>query len=160
MVKHDFAHEGKPLKRLLIGVGVIVLGGLLIWDFRSSDRFSWPNSAHRRIENMASVLRSIEGPARWCDPSRNTLNLANGNHEIKEQLQQFISRISPASNFEEVHPKGYIRRFYRASIGEKFCEVTLSTVWDDDRVVGSDCFYGIYHEEDDQGVGMTADPFG
>jgi hypothetical protein len=160
MVQYDFSREGKPLKRLLIGFGVIVLGGLLIWEFRDSDRFSWPNSAHRRIENMASILRSIEGPARWCYPSGNTLNLFNGDHEIKEQLEQCISRISPASDFEEVYPKEYIRRFYRASMGDKICEVTLSTVWDNDRIVGSDCYYGIFHDKDDTGVGMTADSFG
>lgn len=160
MWRSTSSREGKTLKRLLIGFGVISLGSLLTWEFRSSDRFSWPNSAHRRIENMASILRSIEGPARWCYPSRNTLNLFNEEHGIKEQLYQCISRISPASDFEEVYPNGYIRRFYRASIGEKICEVTLSTVWDNNRIVGSDCYYGIFRDKDDTGVGMTADPFG
>ena len=160
MVPYGFALEGKPLKRLLIGFGVIVLGGLLIWEFRNSDRFSWPNSAHHRIENMASILRSIEGPARWCNLLRNSLNPYNGVYEIQEHLEQCISRISPASDFEEVHPKEYIRRFYRASMEGKICEVTLSTVWDNDRIVGSDCYYGIFYDKDDTGVGMTADPFG
>lgn len=109
---------------------------------------------------MASILRSIEGPARWCYPSRNTLNLVNGGHELREQLEQCVARISPASDFEEVYHKAYIRRFYRASMGDKICEVTLSTVWNNDRIVGSDCFYGFFHDEDDTGVGMTADPFG
>ncbi|MFP3344602.1 hypothetical protein R0J87_19185, partial [Halomonas sp. SIMBA_159] len=61
---------------------------------------------------------------------------------------------------EEVYPNDYIRRFYRASTGDKVCEVTLSTVFGNDRIVGSDCYYGIFYEIDDTGVGMTADPFG
>ncbi|MFP3383681.1 hypothetical protein [Tritonibacter sp. SIMBA_163] len=148
------------MKRMLISLGVLSVASLLIWEFRSSDRFTWPDSAHRRIEQMASVLRKIEGPARWCSPSRNTLNLVNKDLEIREQLSQCMSEISPAGSFEEVYPNDYIRRFYRASTGDKVCEVTLSTVFGNDRIVGSDCYYGIFYEIDDTGVGMTADPFG
>lgn len=32
-----------------------------------------------------------------------------------------------------------MKQFYGARIGSETCEVTLSTVWNDDRIVGADC---------------------
>ncbi|SMP22984.1 hypothetical protein SAMN06265373_104306 [Shimia sagamensis] len=148
------------LKPSLVGLAVLLISVLFVFEFKSSDRFSWPKSAHNRIEKMASMIQSIEGPARWCTPSRNPLNLLNSNDNLKSQLNECIAIISPASEFEEVYPRDYMRRFYRAQVEGKFCEVTLSTVWNNDRVVGSDCYYGLFDKREDTGVGLTADPFG
>lgn len=148
-------------RRIFIGSFVAVLVALLVGEIRRSDEYRWPNSAHERIENMASILRSIEGPARWCDPSVNPLNLMNKIDRSKDILGQCISGLQPVSDYEEIYNNEYIRRFYRATFDDAlFCEVTLSTVWNDDRIVGSDCYYGLFERSDDPGVGLTADPFG
>ncbi|MDF1871894.1 hypothetical protein [Vannielia sp.] len=120
-----------------------------------SDRFAWPQSAEARIEEMAEILRRIEGPARWCYASEHSGNLASGH---KAELGRCFSRLAPASDFIEMYPRDYIKRFYRAREGTLFCEATLSTVWNDDRIVGADCYYGLFQRDD--GVGMTDDPFG
>lgn len=106
---------------------------------------------------MAKIIRKIEGPARWCYPSQNPLNL---DHQFRDLTAACLANITPAGDFEEIYPEDYIRRFYRASLGDKFCEVTLSTVWNDDRIVGSDCYYGLFLKDDDTGPGLTDDPFG
>lgn len=108
---------------------------------------------------MASVLREIEGPARWCYRSSNEDNLLNKDGSWRVELSQCISKIAPVSDFEEINENEYIRRFYRASVDGRFCEVTLSTVWRDDRIVGSDCYFGLFDQLDDTGIGLTADPF-
>ncbi|MEM1077308.1 MAG: hypothetical protein AAGI09_02170 [Pseudomonadota bacterium] len=109
---------------------------------------------------MASVLREIESPAKWCYPSSNERNLLNQNGSFRVQLSQCLSKVAPVSGFEEIQQNEYIRRFYRASVDDRFCEVTLSTVWREDRIVGSDCFYGLFDQSDDTGIGLSADPFG
>ena len=53
-----------------------------------------------------------------------------------------------------------MKRYYRAETGPLFCEVTLSTVRGDERTVGSDCYYGLFEHDADEGVGMTDDPLG
>ncbi|MGV3550755.1 hypothetical protein [Rhizobium sp.] len=126
-----------------------------------TDRFLWPKSAHERIENMASIIRRIKSPARWCDRSNNPENIYD--FDPKEEEQDFgrcLSAITPVSDFRETSPGHYIKRFYRAEIGDKFCEVTLSTVFEDDRIVGSDCFFGFFPKARDTGIGMTDDKFG
>jgi len=55
----------------------------------------------------------------------------------------------------------YLKRFYRAEVGDKFCEVTLSRFDDgDERLVGSDCYLGLFPKAKDTGIGMTDDKFG
>jgi hypothetical protein len=150
----------KKLKPSLVGFLVLLVCVFCIFEFKSTDRFSWPKSAHNRIEGMASTLRSIEGPAKWCSPSGNSLSLLNHSDNVQSLLNECIASILPASEFEEIWPRDYMRRFYRAPLGDKFCEVTLSTVWNNDRIVGSDCYYGLFYKREDTGVGLTADPFG
>ena len=147
-------------KRFLIACVAVALTGLLMVLIRGNDKYFWPVSAHGRIEKMASILRSIEGPARWCYPSVNAHKLINQNGYSDERLSRCMSRIAPVSDFEEIHEKEYVRRIYRVAIEESFCELTLSTVWNDDRVVGSDYYYGLFERSDDTGIGLTADPFG
>ena len=147
-------------KSFLFVLVLVPLAGILAFLFRQDDRLFWPSSAHTRIESMASILRELEGPAGWCYPSSNELNLLNQNGNWQIQLSQCMSRIVPVSGFEEIHERQYIRQFYRASVNDKFCEVTLSTVWKDERVVGADCYYGLFDQLDDTGVGLTSDPFG
>ncbi|MBW6421134.1 hypothetical protein KX729_06735 [Rhizobium sp. XQZ8] len=124
------------------------------------DRFAWPQSAKDRIENMASTLRRIKGPARWCYPSTNPANLYRADRAIWSEINQCMTEIAPVSDYIEVYPREYMKRFYRANLGDKFCEVTLSTVYNDDRIVGSDCYYGLFPKDKDTGVGMTDDKFG
>jgi len=147
-------------KRALIACVAVLLAGLVGFSAAKVDMFFWPHSAHNRIEKMAAIIRRIEGPARWCSPSvdpRNQVRVADG---FQEELRQCLAAISPASDFQEIYENDYIRRFYRATIQDRFCEVTLSTVWGNDRIVGFDCYYGLFEQSDDTGIGMTADPFG
>lgn len=147
-------------KKLLIVLALAPLAGLL-WAFISKDdRLFWPDSAHGRIEEMASILRSIEGPARWCYPSQNALNLVNESERSQEKLNECMSSIAPVSEFEEIQQNYHVRRIYRATVNDRICEVTLSTVWRNDRIVGSDCYYGLFNKSDDTGIGLTSDPFG
>lgn len=149
------------LKSVPIGGAAILIAGLCVALGAGNDRLFWPSSAHNRIEKMASVLRFIEGPAKWCYASTHSLNLVNQNGYPKDLLGRCIQRIEPASNFEEIHKKHYIRRIFRAEVErDLFCEVTLSTVWNDERIVDSDCYYGLFKQSDDTGIGLTADPFG
>ncbi len=147
------------MKRRLIGGAAVLFLGVVVYDSLSPDRYSWPISAQKRIEGMAEIIHRIEGPARWCYPSRNALNL-NRDGRFRDQTAACLSEITPASDFEEIDPNAYIRRFYRGSAGDMFCEVTLSTVRNNDRIVGSDCYYGLFYNDDDTGLGMTDDPFG
>jgi hypothetical protein len=137
---------------------------MLVYDYNKAtlmDRFLWPTSAHQRIEGMASILRRIRQPARWCYSSDNPANIYAFDPKEKEQdFGRCMSSIEPVSEFQETMPGYYVRRFYRAAIGDKFCEVTLSTVYEDDRIVGSDCYFGLFPKAKDAGVGMTNDKFG
>ncbi|KQQ71241.1 MULTISPECIES: hypothetical protein [unclassified Rhizobium] len=146
---------------LLLCVFTIALSGALaLWQpWETADLLFWPTSAHRRIDDMAAILRTTKGPARWCVPSTNAANLAVHSREGQAEFSACVSHIEPASDFYET-PKDYIQRFYRAKRGSLICEVNLSTVWNDDRIVGSDCYYGLFREKDDTGVGMTNDKFG
>jgi hypothetical protein len=147
-------------KTILFALLAVALTSLAVLKIKSTDRFSWPSSAHARIEESASILRTIEGPARWCYPSVNTNNLAGRLENSRALLGQCMANISAVSEFEEIYENAYIRRFYRATVDDFFCEVTLSTVWNNDRIVGSDCYYGLFQHSDDTGIGLTADPFG
>lgn len=109
---------------------------------------------------MSSILRRIKGRARWCDSSKNTANLYISEPAIRDEFGKCISTITPASDYVEIYLRNYMKRFYRANLGDKFCEVTLSTVYNDDRIVGSDCYYGLFPKDKDTGVGMTDDKFG
>lgn len=141
--------------------GALLLTGLFFLAVRDNDRLFWPKSGYSRIDEMAVILRKIEGPAKWCYSSEHEQNLAHQTQRSRIFLEKCISKTQPIGDYEEVHKGEYIRRFYRASIeANLFCEVTLSTVRDNDRVVGSDCYYGLFEKSDDTGVGLTADPFG
>ena len=125
------------------------------------DKLYWPTSGQSRIEDMASILRRMREPARWCYPSGSPDNLyVFDPDEAEKEFGRCISSIAPASDFQETEPHYYIKRFYRADIGDRFCEFTLSTVYDNDRLVGSDCYFGLFSKEKDTGVGMTDDEFG
>ncbi|MFM2278914.1 MAG: hypothetical protein RLZZ444_1145 [Pseudomonadota bacterium] len=141
----------------VLAVGsVVAYNRTLIWP-----ELLWPQSAHAHIEEMASILRRMRAPASWCTPSRNPANIYV--FDPKEQEQIFgscLSLIEPASDFLETEPGHYVKRFYRAEVGDKFCEVTLSTVNDDERIVGSDCYFAFFPKVKDTGTGMTDDPFG
>jgi hypothetical protein len=131
-----------------------------LWQpWETADVLFWPTSAQGRIDEMASILRTIKGPARWCYPSKHASNLAETSRERRADFSACVPQIEPASDFRET-PKEYIQRLYRAKHGSLICEVNLSTMWNADRIVGSDCYYGLFREEDDTGVGMTDDKFG
>jgi hypothetical protein len=151
--------QGRIARFLLISV--LLLAGYTTWDaVRGMDRYFWPQSAKDRIENMASILRRIEAPARWCYPSDNAANLDDGGRVARTEIGKCLGSIKPAGDHIEVYPRDYMKRFYRANLGDKFCEVTLSTVYNDNRIVGSDCYYGLFPKDKDTGVGMTDDKFG
>jgi len=139
---------------------LLILGDETWLYFRYLDSLFWPASAHRRIEDRAAILVRIKGPARWCYMSENKLNLLQKNFDWDTSFKECVANIKPVSDFIEQDKDYYIKRFYRAAKGDYFCEVTLSTVRDDDRIVGSDCYYGLFQRKDDKGVGMTDDPFG
>lgn len=110
---------------------------------------------------MASIIRRIKSPARWCYPSRNPENIYNFDRRQAEQdFGRCLSAIAPVGDFQETMPGYYVKRLYRAEVGDKFCEVTLSTVFEDDRIVGSDCYFGFFPKARDTGIGMTDDKFG
>lgn len=145
------------MKRARFILALVVICAAVAFYFRNYDTLYWPASAEGRIEEMASILRKIEGPARWCYPSinpKNTYIIADVTADL------CFAKIEAVSPFIELGQSDYIKRYYRASVGSKFCEVTLSAVWNDDRIVGSDCYYGIFDQTDDEGIGMTDDPFG
>lgn len=144
---------------------LLVLGQEAWYDFWNLDGFFWPESGHRRIEDMAAVLKRIKAPARWCYPSENKLNLLQQSYYWDTTFNHCVVSIQPATDFIEKdfagrETDGYAKRFYRATLGSYVCEVTLSTDRGDDRIVGSDCYYGLFRSKDDKGVGMTDDPFG
>lgn len=145
------------MKRVAFGLIVAALSTLALFGISQSDRFAWPNSGAARIEEMAEILRRIEGPARWCAPSQHPKNIAV---LADAETRACMAKIAPAAEPDEVYERGYIKQFYRATSGDKFCEVTLSTVFGNDRVVGSDCYFGLFERRDDEGLGMTDDPFG
>jgi hypothetical protein len=138
---------------VFLGVGVGVADAL-----RENDAIFWPKSAQDRIASMAKVLRKIEVPARWCTPIRHINSVPEKIGDPR--LRACIAQIQPVSDYVEHYPRDHMKRFYRGRVEGYFCEVTLSTVFNDDRIVGSDCFYGLFRDGDDIGVGMTDDPFG
>jgi hypothetical protein len=140
---------------------MMLILGLNSWKAGILDRVDWPQSAHQRIENMASIIRRLRSPARWCHPSDNPENIYEFEPEEKEQdFGRCLSAIAPVSDFQETQPGYYVRRFYRGQVDDKFCEVTLSTVFEGERIVGSDCYFGWFPKAKDGGVGMTDDKFG
>lgn len=145
------------MMRIVLGFTAVALTALTLLEMSQSDRLAWPDSGTARIEEMAQVLRRIEGAARWCYPSQHPKNVAA---VANKETRACIAQITPAAAPVEVSERAYIKQFYRASSGDHFCEVTLSTVFGNDRVVGSDCYFGLFERRDDEGVGMTDDPFG
>lgn len=150
-----------PQGRIARGVllFILVIAGPLTWNaVRGLDQLFWPQSARDRIENMASILRRIQAPSgNWCHPSDNSANLAK---DRQDEMDKCITSIVPAGDYIEDHPGEYIKRFYRSSLGDRFCEVTLSTVYGNKRIVGSDCYFGLFLKEEDTGLGLTDDKFG
>ena len=145
------------MKRVAFSLIIAALSTLALLGTSQSDRFAWPNSGAARIQEMAEILRRIEGPARWCAPSQHPKNIAA---VADAETRACIAKIGPAAEPDEVIERGYIKQFFRATSGGKFCEVTFSTVFGNDRVVGSDCYFGLFERRDDEGLGMTDDPFG
>ena len=133
----------------------------LTWTYANhGDEVFWPGSAMQRIEKNAAILRETLEPARWCYPSRHNSNLLSVDMHADGYLRDCLARIEPAGDFIERYPKEYMLRIYRAKTEGYFCEVTLSTTFNDHRTIGSDCYYGLSRNQDDMGVGMTDDPFG
>jgi hypothetical protein len=151
-------------------IGIIALAALavmalnMVFEYGRAmlmGEFEWPKSAHIRIEDMASILRRIRAPASWCYPSENPANIyVSDPNEEEQEFGRCMSSIKPVSDFYETDPGYYVKRFYRGEVEGKFCEFTLSTVNSDDRIVGSDCYFGLFPKEKDRGVGMTDDKFG
>jgi hypothetical protein len=138
---------------------IVLIAALPTWNVVAGlDQLFWPQSAKDRIENMASTLRRIQAPSgNWCYPSDNAANLSE---DRQDEMDKCITSIAPVSDYIEEHPGEYIKRFYRSSLDDRFCDVTLSTVYRDDRIVGYDCYYGLFLKKEDTGVGMTDDKFG
>jgi hypothetical protein len=136
----------------------------MVFDYNRAaltDRFLWPESGRDRIENLAAMLRRNRNPGGRCYSSENPENIYEIDPMHKENdFRRCVSSIAPVSEFQETMPGYYIKRFYRAEIGDKFCEFTLSTVYEDDRIVGADCYFGFFPKAKDTGIGMTDDKFG
>ena len=149
------------VKAIIAGAALLSLAIAIDTDLRS-DAVAWPTSAHARIEAKAQIIRKIEGPARWCSSSSHPANIENMDDDETRhaRARACMAKIEPVSDFIERHANEYMLRFYRADLGDEFCEATLSHVWNDERIVGSDCYYGLFKKEDDEGIGMTDDPFG
>jgi len=149
----------KRKRRYGIGAAVIAAVGALFFVLEAP---RWPEDGEASIENMANIIRRIERPARWCYPTRNPISV---NYTVKDdRFTRCLRDIRPASDYigwtGGDYPNGdYIKRFYRAEIEGYFCEVTLSKM-NRERMVGSDCYFGLFREGDDTGLGMTDDPFG
>lgn len=124
------------------------------------DFLFWPDSAQRRIENRASIIRRIQAPARWCFPSTHAGNLLNRDLSFKEKVNRCIGKIEPVSDFVENEPGKYLKRFYRAEIDGYVCEATLSAIRGDKRFAGFDCYYGLFESEKVPPIGATDDAFG
>lgn len=45
-------------------------------------------------------------------------------------------------------------------VDDFFCEVMFLIVWNNDRIVGLDCYYGLFEYFDDIGIGLIVDLFG
>lgn len=141
-------------RKLLVGIAVCSLG-VATHDFLASDQVRWPTSGEERIEGHVEFLKEIERPSSSCYPSRNLLAIND-----RDELSACTVKLEPVSDPIEFYPREYIKRFYRGDHGDLFCEYTISTVFNIDRIVGSDCYYGLFRKEDDTGIGMTDDPFG
>lgn len=129
-----------------------------VWN---RDHFRWPVSAQERIDVMSAFLRKKQGPVSWCEAADSVASNRWAEFERTSPiLADCFSRITPTSDFIEEAPREYMKRFYGATTAEYVCEVTLSTVWNEDRFVGSDCYYGIFKKDEFPGVGATDEPFG
>ncbi|MGH1467099.1 MAG: hypothetical protein ACRBBQ_17230 [Cognatishimia sp.] len=126
----------------------------LLWP---TDRFNWPESGEKRIDEMARILHRIKGPARWCSASRNPLSVAT-QHRL--EVKNCMAKIEATSLPFIAARDGALKQFWSAREAGFVCEVTLATVKGNNRVVGSDCYYGLFHGQDYEAEGMTDDPFG
>lgn len=141
----------------VVSASVLALIVHLAWN---RDYFRWPKSAEGRIDAMSDILRKLKGPASWCYPATS----ANGNLAIERRSppgsDDCFAKLAPTSGYIEQYPQEYMKRSFGAEVDGLVCEVTLSTVWNDDRIVGSDCYYGIFREGEFPGIGATDEPFG
>lgn len=142
----------------------VLLSALAGWEWYASptvqDRLYWPKSAEHRIETFASDLRRFQGPAQSCYSSSASANLLNKGLGLRSEFGNCVSNITPVSGFIEEYPGEYIKRYYRATSGRYLCEVTLSTMRGLERLVGSDCYFGLFEIQENPVVGITDDPFG
>lgn len=141
---------------LVAGAGLF----LALYQTWNRDYFRWPASAMERIEESASILRRLKAPARWCYPATSAVGNLWEEDQASSAIADCFSRLAPTSDFVEKSPREYVKRFYGANANGYICEVTLSTVWGNDRVVGSDCYYGIFRQDEFPGIGVTDEPFG
>lgn len=69
-----------------------------------------------------------------------------------------MSALNPASDYIAEYNRADLKRFYRSTDGDKFCEVTLMTRFgNEEQIVGADCYFGLFRKSDDTGIGMTDD---
>lgn len=153
--------------------GAVLLATMGAWNlFTSMDALFWPQTGRERIEWMASSIQTKKRPTTWCRPSNHPKNTYEFNRdEETSDIGRCLSSIKAASDFRSdfrgnLEPF-YLKRFYRGEIGGSFCEVTLSTFegndntfFGEDRIVGSECYFGIFPKTEDVGIGMTDDKFG
>jgi hypothetical protein len=145
------------MKRLYFSFAVVLLVASYVSYYRFYDEMYWPGSAHGRIQSAARAIQENGKTVGGCYSSRNTLNIAE---KAPEALKACLLLIEPIGEFIEEHPREYIKRFYRAHQGGRVCEITLSTTWNENRIVGSDCYYGLFEGSSYEGIGMTDDPYG
>lgn len=145
-------------RKLLVGLGfcsLAVAAYFVLTSDLTEDRLGWPTSGEKRIVRGVELVKEIKGPYRSCYMTRNSLAIRD-----RDELSACTVKLEPVSDPIEVYPRGYIKQFYRGDHGDLFCEYTMSTFFGNDRIVGSDCYYGLFRKKDDTGIGMTDDPFG
>ncbi|NTT87337.1 hypothetical protein [Tabrizicola fusiformis] len=147
-------------RRTYLALALATSLGLIAYQVFDRDYFRWPNSAQERIEVMADVLRRIEGPASWCYSAGSAQKNLAADRRVPPGAGQCFAKLVPTSDFIEEHPREFMKRFYGAEVDGFVCEVTLSTFWNDEHIVGSRCYYGVFNQGEFPFVGATDEPFG
>ena len=143
-------------KRWLL-LGSVAIGAFALVALDRSLILPWPQKGIHHIDFMSQLMKDKQRPGSWCDPSSHPANLLLDEHG--HDIGKCTAHIKPVTEFIEQYQGTYVKRIYRGKSGNLFCEYTLSS-FSHERNVGSDCYYGLFDQNSDEGIGMTDDPFG